>query len=345
MKTLNFGIVGFGKLGLLHSALVNTLPNSKLTAIVESSEKMLSFIRPLFPNLKLTTDYEELLSENLSGVLITTPTHLHVKVATEFVKAGIPVFIEKPLSLTADECCPLLDELKNRPVPNMVGYMNRYHDIFCEAKKILDEGTLGRLQTFRVSMYISQLFKKGKGWRYDRSLAGGGVLITQNSHLIDLMQWMFGEIEEVSGHERKVYSESVEDAFHGFLYFKNGLTGFMDSSWSMKHFRTLTIQLYVQGEHGSIEMSDDEIKLYLDGDRGKYQKGWTQFKKPDCFHGVSFDVGGPTYTRQAHAFLEGITQGKRIESDILSAYRVQCVIDALYRSSSERGKPIKVEFS
>jgi predicted dehydrogenase len=272
-------------------------------------------------------------------VIIATPTHLHVPIALDCIAKGIAVFIEKPLSTTAEQARPLIEALRKSPVKTMVGYMNRHADTFRTAYQIIRNGALGDLHSFKGTMYISQILQGqgGKGWRYEKGKAGGGVLITQNSHLLDMLIWMFGDVSWVSGHTKTYYSQNVEDAVHCYLEFKSGLSGWIDTSWSQRHHRTLTTAIEVQGEHGTLHFDDDEVRLFLDRPVGDYPAGWTQLRKPDLFQGVSFDVAGPSYTRQFEEFVAAVRGQGKIESDAESAYRVQQVIDGIYRSAENSG--------
>lgn len=342
-EPVRLAVVGFGKLGLLHAALANGLPGCSLVAVADRASTMLSMLQTQMPNVAVYDDHRSLLEgSKVDGVLIATPTHLHVPIALDFIEAKIPVFIEKPLALTSQQSRPLLEALARKPVPNMVGYMSRQTDTFRKAKAILNSHALGQIQLLSSTMYISQLLKPGKGWRYNKATSGGGVLITQNSHMIDMLTWLFGEVEWVSAHASRFYSEEVEDAAHVYFGFKNGIRGWMDTSWSMRHHRTLTMNIFVQGENGTLQVNDDEVKLFLDEQAGGLSNGWTVWKKPDLFEGVSFDVGGPHYTRQAEEFVAAIRGQNSIESDVSSAHRLQAVLDAVYESAEHQGNKIEV---
>jgi predicted dehydrogenase len=170
---------------------------------------------------------------------------------------------------------------------NAVGYMARHVDTFRKAKQIVDSGVLGRLVHLQATMYVSQLFRAGQGWRYDPAHSGGGVLITQNSHLIDLLLWLFGPIDRVRGHVKSYYSEKVDDFAHAIFEFGSGLSGYMDASWSVRHHRTLDLSIAVHGHAGTLQVTEDDVRLYLDEAIGEYQSGWTVFRKPDLFEGVT----------------------------------------------------------
>jgi predicted dehydrogenase len=341
-RPLELAVVGFGKLGLLHAAIVNALSGSKLVAVTDTSSQVLGVLQTHMAGLRVYNDHRAMLRDGgIDAVVIATPTHLHVPVATDCVAAGLHVFIEKPLATSLQQAKPLLEALKQHRVANVVGYMGRHVDTFHKAKEIVASGALGDLQMTRSSMYTGQLFRTGEGWRYDRNASGGGVLITQNSHVIDQLLWMFGEIEEVNGQIASLYSASVEDYCHAVLRFRSGLCGYMDASWSARHYRTPTISIHVQGANGTLDVDDDCVRLHLLAARAGWPAEWTTWRKPDLYQGVEIDIGGPQYTLQLREFIDAIRTGAPVASDVASAARTQAVIDAIYESANMHGKPVR----
>lgn len=341
--TLRAAVVGMGKLGLLHAGTLNVLPGCKLVAIVDKSDQVLRAVQSKIADLPTYNDHRAMLSQVQPDVVaIATPTALHSMIAADCVSSGAHIFIEKPLCLQPQDAAPLLLALEERPRVNMVGYMTRFLETFRKAKELIDLGVLGRLQMLRSAMYIGQLFQPGKGWRYDPAMSGGGVLMTQNSHLIDMLLWLFGRVEFVSAHVSRLYSTSVEDHAHVFFNFASGLRGFLDASWSARHYRTPTMSVHVQGEQGTLDVNDDRVALFLANTSGHMDAGWHEWQKPDLYRGVAFDIGGANYTAQAMQFLGAIRGENKVESDVRSALTVQRVISAAYASAVGDGAPIPV---
>ena len=341
MKKLRGAVIGFGKLGLLHAGLINGLTGSELSFVVETSPLIQRTIRQYFPKVAVLDSVTELTDqEGLDFAVIATPTESHVDIATHLISHKI--FIEKPLSLTSKQAEPLLKALSKTWVPNMVGYMGRFMDTFVLAQKLMSAGVLEKTQMVRSSMYVEQLLKPGSGWRYDPARSGGGVLITQNSHVIDKLIWFLGDVDVVSGHTSCIVSESVEDHVHAFFKFVNGAVGFLDASWSARHFRTPSISIHIQGTGGTLDVSDDLVALYLEQPRSGYSAGWTYWRLPDLYEPVSLDIGGTQYTRQMLAFLEAVRTWGNVSSDIASALKTQRVIDAIYQSAIQGGASVRM---
>lgn len=342
--SLRTAVVGLGKLGLLHAATFNILPGTKLVAVVDQSDQVLRAMQSKMSAVATYKNHQKMLAETAPDmVVVATPTGLHTSIAADCVSKGAHVFIEKPLCLLPEDAAPLVAALKQNPRVDMVGYMTRFLETFRKAKEIIDLGVLGRLQMMRSSMYIGQLFRPGKGWRYDPAISGGGVLMTQNCHLVDMLLWLFGKVSAVNARTSNLYSKSVEDHAHVFFDFSNGLKGFLDASWSARNYRTPTMRIHVQGERGTLDVDDDRVALILAEDVGQMRSGLHEWRKPELYRGVPFDIGGTNYTAQALQFLGGIRGTNTIESNVQSALEVQRVIAAAYRSAEQRGASVAVE--
>src|SRR5688572_26097270 len=136
---IRVAVIGLGKLGLLHAGLANGLPGSRLVAVADPSSTALAAVSAHRPDIRTHSNHHDLLAAGeIDAVAIATPTGLHVPIAIDCVRAGLPIFIEKPLSTSAEQARPLLDALAQRPVVNMVGYMGRYAETFAKAKEIVD---------------------------------------------------------------------------------------------------------------------------------------------------------------------------------------------------------------
>ena len=345
MPNLKVGVIGLGKMGLLHGAITEALEGSELVAAADSEKLLPGFMKQLKPSMTMYDDFIKMLDgADIDAALITTPVHFHVPIAIECAKRNVHYFCEKPLSINGDSAAELLQITRENDVISMVGYMMRYIGTFREGKRILDSGILGNLIVFNSSIYVGQLFKEGKGWRYDRDKSGGGVLMNQGSHLVDLLLWYFGKAKRVSGNLIHHYAGSVEDFAHGTFEFESGLKGWLDTAWSKRHHRLVDTEISIQGENGTLEVTDDEVKVFLDEARGDFEAGWSVKNKTDLYTGVPFDIGGTQYTEELVDFYEAVISKNGVESDVGSASRVQRVIDALYLSSKENSTYVEVRY-
>jgi len=149
-ENIRCGVIGFGKMGMLHASLANAVEGSQLSAICEPNRTIRNWFETLGSNLPAYKDYAEMLDAvPLDAVFICTPPSSHIEIATACVRKGCHVFIEKPISQTAEAAKPLIDLLKQTGKIGMVGYMMRYADTFSKAREIVRLGVLGRVLACR----------------------------------------------------------------------------------------------------------------------------------------------------------------------------------------------------
>ena len=340
---MKLAAIGIGKMGMLHAGIMNSLDGVELCAVSDTTKFLLESVKSLKSQVAIYDDYVKMLDkEKPDAAVIATPVFLHVPMAWECATRGIPFFLEKPLSPRSTDADELINKVEEKNLTTMVGYMMRYVDTFSKAKKIIDSGVLGKLVNFHATIYVAQLFKTGKGWRYSKKQSGGGVLVGQATHLVDLLQWYFGAVDLVSGHIKSYYSKEVEDFAHLHFEFKNGLTGWMDSSWSIRHHRLMQVNIELHAEKGNLMVCDDYVKLFLEEGADGYDADWTNFYNPDLFKGVEIDIGGPHFSRQGISFINAVKNNSKVESDLRNAYEVQKIIDAAYASAEKHGEPTRV---
>ncbi len=332
-KEINAGIIGLGKMGILHTGILNSLEGVKVTAIADKESIIKKIFGNVLPSVRKYESYKKMLDEeDLDIVFITTPTSLHVEMAEECIDRGINFFVEKPLGTSREECKTLIFKTEGKSVTNMVGYCKHFVDTFSKAKELIDGGNLGKPVYLTSYMYVSQQFSKGSGWRYKKEASGGGVLSILATHLVDVLLWFFGDVTSVDGHIKPYYSKEVEDFVHSYLMFKNGLEGYMDASWSVRNYRLPQINIEVQFEKGMLVVTEDYVKYFSD-----VNSKFNILYKQDLYKGVEVDIGGAEYTREDKYFVDCVKNHKPAELDIFYAYKVQCVIDAIYDSANKKG--------
>jgi len=180
--------------------------------------------------------------------------------------------------------------------------------------------------TFTASVLVDQVRSRGRGWRF-RGGGGGGALSVLGCHAVDLVRWLFGEIDSSSGHATRIYSDEVEDEFTADLRTVSGVEGHIDVSWSRPGFRIPETRIAVECGNGSLVVTDDYIRIEPAGAEPS-----TRYKQ-DLSGGVLIDVGGPEFTVESSAFIDAVRTSAPTECTVAEGYRTQLAIDALYASS------------
>ena len=168
MEKLNVGVVGLGKMGLLHAGIYNQLEQCTVVAAAEKDKLTRNLIKTYVPHTVVYSDYEEMFKrESLDIAVVTTPVFLHKPIVESALDANCHVFCEKPFTLNGDECRVILRGGVTKKT--QVGYNRRFLETFKMAKRILSESLLGELKFFQSQMFETQVLRKEDGWRFDRS--------------------------------------------------------------------------------------------------------------------------------------------------------------------------------
>ncbi len=333
---MQVGIVGLGKMGLLHAGVLNSFDNIQIVSVAEKDSLLTKHLKNVLPEINVYKDFEKMLdSENLDFVHITTPVVSHLPLTLISIKKGINFFIEKPLTRNLEEAKQICTELKNKNLIHSVGYNIRFLETFSKVKSLLDDKVLGDIERVNSSMYASNVFSKPSGWRFKKKISGGGVLLELGCHLVDLLLWYFGPISKVIGTTKTVYSE-VEDFAHAEFEFRKGLSGELDTSWSKEGYSIPEINLEIKGTNGSLKVNQDFIELKLKNSVPQFKKTENKIYKQELEKGVSFDVDGIDYTKEDTHFIDCVKNKKQTLIDVFEASRTQSVIQAIYDSDAKK---------
>jgi predicted dehydrogenase len=310
------GIIGLGKMGLSHAAIVNPHPSVELVAVCDTSSIVLDAFKK-FSEIKVYSDYVKMIdSEDLDLLVVATPTKLHYKMVRYAMEKGIHTFCEKPFSLTTKEGEDLVKLAEEKNLINQVGYHNHFIGTFRELKRLIKSGALGELVHFTGEAYGPVVTKeKGGTWRSD-PVEGGGCLFDYASHVINLIQEIIGQPVIVKGSQlKRIYSRDVEDAVYSVLIMEKGLSGILSVNWSDETYRKMSTSLTVLGKKGKIICDATEIKIYLKEPdiKEKLGKGWTIKYITDFEIPVKFYLRGEEYTSQIDNFVECVLNRKQSE--------------------------------
>ncbi|QUH22619.1 Gfo/Idh/MocA family oxidoreductase [Methanobacterium alkalithermotolerans] len=331
MNELNVGVIGIGKMGLLHSGIFNGLNDSNLVAIAEKDKVMSMGLKKYLPNVEVYTDYEKMIkSENLDILVITTPVFLHKPMIEKANDYNLNIMVEKPLALNSEECKSILNKKINGKT--LVGYCRRFAGTYSFVKEIIENSTLGKLISFQSQMFVEQVLDKEKGWQYDPSKSGGGVLIDLGSHAIDLLHYFFGEIDSVNAIGKTVFSGNVEDYVSANFKLKERIMGSMELSWSRRNYRLPELKFNIQFENGDVVVTEKYVEIYSKINNGKIKEGWNTFYKQNLTSQVPLDIGGPEYTLEDLHFIKCINEDKTSLCDFKEAAKTNFVIDSIYSS-------------
>ena len=265
---VKIGIVGIGSIGVDHVDRVIALPNTQLTAICDRSFALLE--ADAHPDIPRYTEYARMLeAADLDAVIIATPHYDHPDMCLQAFERGVHVLVEKPIAVHVQEAQRLLAGARaaKRDNPDLVFasmFMQRTWGQWRHVKSVIDSGALGSLM--RCSWIITDWFRTqyyfdSRAWRGAWASEGGGVLMNQCPHNLDLYQWLVGMPARVTGQVSfgKHHRIEVEDEVTAFFEHDNGMVGHFIASTGESPG---TNRLEIVGDGGKLVYEHDELTLY-----------------------------------------------------------------------------------
>ena len=265
-------IIGLGKMGMSHAAILGGLPNVELVAACDMDSLLQSAFKKL-TKIQMFTDYKKMIDEvKPDCVYVVTPTKLHYEMVMYAMEKGCHVFCEKPFALTYEQGEKMVQMAKAKGLVNQVGYHNRYIGTFNEMKRMLAADVIGKPFHFMGEAYGPVVLRsKGGTWRSDKK-NGGGCIEDYAAHVLNLINYICGSnIVDCKGTQMpSIFSAEVDDAVYGSLYLQNGLKGQISVNWSDDTVRKMTTSLKVQGDQGKLEADATTLKIYVKEDKPEF---------------------------------------------------------------------------
>ena len=303
-------VVGLGKMGLSHLAILRTHPDINVVAVCDTFGTMLNGLSR-YTGLKTYSNYTELLEKvPLDAVFIATPSRFHGAMVKQALDKNLHVFCEKPFCLDIAEGRELATLAKNKGVVNQVGYHYRFLGTFIEAKALLAANLIGKVHHVRAEAYGPVVLRpKGMTWRTSKS-EGGGCLFDYACHAIDLINFLYAVPVGVKGTVlNKIFSNDVDDEVYSTLYFPDGATGQLATNWSDDSFRKMSMQITFWGDNGRMRIDRQEIQIYLRNEVSSFanfRRGWNAHFTTELTEPVWFYLRGEEYSMQIDHFVRCI---------------------------------------
>ena len=264
MENVRYGVIGIGNMGTSHSGWLagGKIPGATLTAVCDIDEKRRVWAKENLPEVAVFEDYKELLDSSLvDAVIIAVPHYLHPEMAIESLKRNINTMVEKPAGVYASQIREMNAEAEKHPdVKFAMMFNQRTNPLYQKVKEILDAGTIGELRRVTwiiTSWWRTQKYYDSSAWRATWAGEGGGVLVNQAPHQLDLLQWLCGmpslmEAHLKYGSHRDI---TVEDDVTAYFEYPNGATG---TFITCTHDALGTDRLEIHGDNGKIIITDSK---------------------------------------------------------------------------------------
>lgn len=327
-RKIGVAIVGCGIIFGSHIQPVTEIEEADLLYLVDIDEDRAKRLAKKY-QCAYATDIEQILQDDRVQIVhILTPHYLHYPMAKMAIEAGKHVILEKPVAINMGDALELERLAKKHEKQIVTVLQNRLNPTSIRAKEIITSGKLGTIKGVKASVTWDRdgAYYKQASWRGRWDTEGGGLLINQAIHALDLMQWLGGPMEKLRGHiDTRLLGDyiEVEDTADATIKYKNGATGIFYGT--NNYAENSAVEVEVIGKRGKIRLMD--YGLWVDEGQG--------------YEAVTHDhetIGGKTYWGNSHGLLiidayEDIYQGRKVTIDITEGIKALEIVQGIYQSS------------
>lgn len=262
--TFGFAIIGCGMIARFHANAIKEIPGASVAALVSrnpaNGEKLIA--ETGIPTCPVYGDVEAALNDpKVHAVIITTPSGAHLEPATQAAAAGKHVVVEKPLEITPERCDQIIEACDKHGVKLCTIFPSRFADSSTTLKAAVEAGRFGRMTLGEASTkwWRSQAYYDEGGWKGTIALDGGGALMNQAIHNVDLLLWMMGDAAEVVAFTATLAHEriEVEDTAVAAIRFQSGALGTLMATTSVHPGYPKQIALH--GDKGSAVIEQEDV--------------------------------------------------------------------------------------
>ncbi|HPT79412.1 MAG TPA: Gfo/Idh/MocA family oxidoreductase [Candidatus Atribacteria bacterium] len=336
MKKFKAGVIGCGTISPMHLQSLNTVGNVELKAVCDVNVERAADKANRY-SCNYYTDYKEMLDrEGLDVVHICTPHYLHAPMAIYAANRGVNVLTEKPMAVSLQDADDMIKAAKDSQVTLGVIFQNRYNPGSVLIKNTLESGELGRIISGRLSVvwHRSDSYYSESDWRGTWDREGGGVIINQAIHTLDLMRWFVDvpiDYVEANISNRFHPGIEVEDCAEGVIFYKNGVRALFYTTTSYSY--DVPVELELHCENGLARLVADKAVIRFDDGR-EVCADVDKNEVMDYGDGVK-SYWGVSHCKQIRAFYESLAKGERPFIDGVEARKTQELVCAIYRSGKE----------
>lgn len=337
---INVGILGGGNISETHARAAHETEGVAVAAIYGENQARTTSLAERFGARSCATLPEFFDHKPLDVVLIGSPSGLHAEQGIAAAKRGLHVLVEKPIDITTERVDALVRQCAQAGVKLGVFFQDRVAPDIQRLKDLLVAGTLGKpiLISARVKWYRPPEYYSGSRWRGTSALDGGGALMNQGVHTVDLLLWLMGDVARVSARTATALHEiEVEDTVVATLEFANGAIGTLEAATSV--YPGYPRRLEFTGTEGTIVLEHDRI-VAADLRTGKVDLApVSKDSNPSATSPVVSDVSG--HKKLLQDFLRAIERNGRPICDGVEGRRSVALVQAIYESA-RTGEAVKL---
>ncbi len=336
-KPVNFAVIGCGFIGKLHGDIIAGLPGAHVAAVVDCNEEEGKAAAQRY-GCRFYKDLGPVLEDpSIQAVTICLPPGLHCETTVACAKAGKAVLCEKPLEIDMDRARTMVEVCGQEKVPFGVIMQHRFVEPIIRIREAIAEGAFGKLLwgTSRTIWYRDKQYYSNP-WRGTWKYEGGGALINQSIHYIDLLTGIMGDVKSVSGKCRTLLHKQIETEDIGIanVEFANGALGTIEGT--TVSYPGLYAELCIFGEKGTAIVRNDYLSFYrfADGPRPEFDALLNPEKANEL--NLSPALDGVSHTRQIQDFVAAVQEGRDPAVTGVQVLKSLELIKTIYRASQEK---------
>jgi len=313
-EEIGFAIIGAGMVARYHATAIGRIPGARLVAVGRSDPARVEDTAAQF-GVPCLADYAALLArDDVDAVCICTPSGLHAEQTIAAARAGKHVLVEKPIALTLGDADAMIAACAQAGVRLGVALQRRTEPEFQRVQAAIAAGELGRLVLGSISMpYMrTQSYYDSADWRGSWALDGGGALMNQGIHLVDLLLWLLGDAAEVRATAATLaHAIEVEDCVTATLRFVNGALGSISATTAAAPGYPHRVEIY--GERGGVQIEGEQVVRWEDGGAQEPRIGTRRVNREPVAAGAGASptgIGAVGHTRLLEDFVAAIRDGR-----------------------------------
>lgn len=263
-RKYKFGIVGCGVIAPHHAESILATKNGELTAVCDIIEERAVEFAKKYKVEQYYTDYKKMIDEaDVDIVCVCTPSGTHGEISVYAANAKKHLVVEKPIEITKEKMDEIIEAVNRNQVKMNSVFQIRTQPALIETKKAIDQGTFGDiiLADAYLKTYRSQAYYDSAGWRGTWELDGGGALMNQGIHGVDILLWLAGDVESVFARAgAQARDIEVEDTAVAMVKFKNGAFGVIEGTTSVYPGQPKIFEIH--GKKGSVVIKEEAIEVW-----------------------------------------------------------------------------------
>jgi predicted dehydrogenase len=331
-RILGVALIGAGRFGAKRAEAVKRSARSRLAVVADINVDLARAVG-LEPECVVTTDWRQAVTQdNVDAVIVSTPTNLSPEVSLLAARAGKHILTEKPCAISAAELATVVDSAQRSDVLLKGGYNHRYHPAIRRAHELFEQGAIGRPLFIRCNYGHGGRVGYEAEWRSQVALSGGGELLDQGVHALDLFQWFLGEFEDVTGMLSTAFwpIAPTDDNVFALLRTHDNVIAQLHASWTNWN-NTFSFEVY--GEKGYLKVNG------LGGSYGPERLCIGLREKPgDVPHEEWLEFPGrdDSLEREWEEFLDAVIERREPSSNGHEACRTLQLVEAIRQSAAAR---------